>query len=449
MLDAIIVTATALLAAKVAWGLIALSLTIRHLKTTERKAIRAEGAEKCRIYILVPLLEEQQRLSPFLQTFGKLLAQFPCLNLVLVTTEREKIERHHDGTRCTTEEALLNEPAVQSLPHERFFHFHYPGDNKTLSQQINFAINAMWSNGDACERSDYILIYNADSLIDEKTIERFFDCVRREKRVVQQSALFFRNMEQMLASRSYIAVADALLQSRWTLEREIPRYLIQSRCMRWIPTVVSRHWQVHCVGHGLLIQASLLQQLGGMPEPVYGLEDSALGFALGVRGIPIAPLGVLENADAATSFRSLLRQKSTWVRATWGTLEYAVQAWRQGERRDVATAYAVQGLYNSLKWSFGVPAFLTILWFAYGGRFFGPLLVLYLLYCYLPLSIVLTVWRRQPPNMFPRVPMFKLLPAFAVYVLAPVAHGLAGALGFGKVAAQLVTGHSFRQGKTA
>jgi hypothetical protein len=277
---------------------------------------------------------------------------------------------------------------------------------------------------------------------------RFLDFVRRETRVVQQSALFFRNVEQVLARRSYVAVADALFQSRWTLEREIPRYLIQARHIRCIPSFVARYWQVHCVGHGLLIQASLLQQLGGIPEPLYGLEDSALGFALGVRAIPIVPLGILENADAASNLRSLIRQKSAWVRATWGTVEYAVQAWRQGERKDVATVYAIQGLYNSLKWSFGLPAFLTILWLAHGGEFFAPLTILYFLYCYLPLSIVVAVLRRQPQNMFPRVPMLKLMPVFAVYILAPVVHGLSGALGLGKIVAQLTTGSSFRQGKT-
>jgi hypothetical protein len=448
MLDAIILAATVLLAAKVVWAIVALSMTAWHLKAAGKTPIRKAIARNSRIYILVPLLREQQRLPALLNTFRGLLEQFSCLKLVLVTTERETIESHDYGAPYTTAEMLSDRHMISSLPSERFFHFHYPDNNQTLGPQINFAIDEVWSMGEADQSDDYILIYNADSLVDDKTMKMFLDFVSQEARVVQQSALFLKNIQQMVTKMSYLAAADALFQSRWTLEREIPRYLIQARRIQCIPSFVARYWLVHCVGHGLLIHAPLLQALGGIPEPRYGLEDSALGFALGVRDIPIAPLGILESADASTNLRSLIRQKSTWVRATWGTLEYAVQAWRQGERRDVAAAYAVQGLYSGLKWSFGMPAFLVILCLAQGGAFFAPLIALYLLYCYLPLSVVVALWRRQPSNVFPRVSMLKLLPVFAVYIFTPAVHGLSGALGFGKIVAQLITRSGFRQAKT-
>jgi hypothetical protein len=448
MLDAIVLAATLLVAAKVAWGIVALSMTARHLKMAGEETPRTVNVLGSRIYVLIPLLREQARLPALLKTFGGLLAQFSCLRLVLVTTERETTESHLYGARRTTAEMLSDAHMISLLPPERFFHLHYPGNNQTLGQQSNFAIHAIWSKGEADQNGDYILTYNADSLIDDKTIRAFIDFVNQETRVVQQSALFLRNIEQLVTKKSYLAAADALFQSRWTLEREVPRYLIQARLIRCIPSVLARYWQVHCVGHGLLIHAPLLQTLGGIPEPMYGLEDSALGFALGVRGIPIAPLGVLENADAATDLRSLIRQKSTWVRATWGTLEYAIEAWRQGQRGDVAAAYAVQGLYTALKWSFGAPAFLVIVGLAYGGVLFAPLIALYFLYCYLPLSIVLVQWRRQQANIFPRVSMLKLTPVLAVYVLTPAIHGLSGILGFGKIVAQLATRRSFRQAKT-
>jgi len=131
--------------------------------------------------------------------------------------------------------------------------------------------------------------------------------------VIQQSSLFLKNINDILKNRAFLAAGDAIFQSRWTLVREMPRYLIGSGRLRFVPTLLSKNWYAHCVGHGLLIQAAVLDRVGGFPTPSVGLEDSALGFNLRSRGIQVTPISILENGDAAESLTSLIRQKASWV----------------------------------------------------------------------------------------------------------------------------------------
>jgi len=132
--------------------------------------------------------------------------------------------------------------------------------------------------------NDYLLIYNADSAVDAFSIHAMVKGIQAGSPVIQQSSLFLKNINDILKNRAFLAAGDAIFQSRWTLVREMPRYLIGSGRLRFVPTLLSKNWYAHCVGHGLLIQAAVLDRVGGFPTPSVGLEDSALGFNLRSRG---------------------------------------------------------------------------------------------------------------------------------------------------------------------
>lgn len=328
MLRLVLIVGVIFFAVKVLWSVVAVGTALRYLRRGVSFAESASGDESGRIFIVIPLLREQARLSELIARFGSFLGVCKCLRLVLVTTQREEMEAA-DSQVVATRQLITSSVAFDLLPADRRFHFRYPDESHTVSQQMSYAIGQLLDSG-AAKPQDYVLFYNADSTVDLGAIEIFVKYAQRRVSVVQQSALFLQNYNTLLRTSSYLAAGDALFQSGWTLAREIPRYLIGSGLVKWVPSVISGRWFAHCVGHGLLVRIETLLELGGLPPLLYGLEDGFVGYQLRAMGVAIVPMTVLERADAAPDVRTLLRQKSQWVRGPLGTIEYFLIAWRRG-----------------------------------------------------------------------------------------------------------------------
>jgi hypothetical protein len=204
------------------------------------------------------------------------------------------------------------------------WHYHHPDPQAGMVQQINLAARAETARLTAVgieQARLWIAVYNADSRPDPPTLPAAAAIIGRGQRlgrpvqVVQQSALFTANLPSLPGGgRGAFLTGAALLQSRWTLAREIPRLSRQARQAgsRWWPRLA------HCVGHGLFVNAAALATLGGLPETTMN-EDLAFGYLACAAGIPIYPLPLLEWADAPETVTGSIRQARQWF---WSYVEY-------------------------------------------------------------------------------------------------------------------------------
>jgi len=135
---------------------------------------------------------------------------------------------------------------------------------------------------------------------------------------MQQSALFTTNLHVFPpGAQGAVLAGAALLQSRWTLAREIPRLRRQARRrgVRW-PRLA------HCVGHGLFVRGDEFLASGGLPtEPMN--EDLAFGYFACASGTPIDPMPLLEHGDSPATLAGVVRQARQWF---WSYAEYPLFA---------------------------------------------------------------------------------------------------------------------------
>ncbi len=432
---------------KIVADIIAFELSTRHILSApqiEQDDVEAWATGSRRLHIVIPLLNEQNRFDELAAQFQRILEEYPYTTLNFVTTARELIA--DQDNKITTMGLIDRFIFVQEAKfRERIRRMHYPNVNQTIVEQLNYGLRVVLKqSGDR----DFVLFYNADSVISPDDIGLFArEICDHQPAAIQQSALFLNNFEALINNGQFICAADAIFQSRWTLYREIPRYLFSSHNSLGIPISIRRLVFQHCTTHGLAVNVKVMRKLGGFPVTRFGLEDSAVGFALGVRHLQIRSLSSLENADAATNVRSLIMQKSTWVRAAWGTIEYYFDAIRSQANQLTAFAFLLQGVYMSLKWSLGIPLFIVALVWA-DSTTRTVLIIGYLGMAYIPYLQIYFLWRKLPQDTFPIVSLGEYLRVAPAMLGAPFVHGTVGLLGLVRLIKQVVLRESFKQIKT-
>ncbi len=382
--------------------------------------------------VLVPLLREQARVAGLLDRWEKLLAAHSQLSLVVLTTAREQVES--EGDRHGTVQALRIDGRLETWSWAgRARHLHYPSFNRTYGEQVRWGVQQIRA---LCAAEDYVLIVNADSRIDANGMQELLACTAEGGECAQQSAMFLANFAQLRP----LPAAEALLQSTWTIETELFRYLAGSGAVRWVPARLASVWYQHTVGHGLLISVGVLDGIGGFPSPAVGLEDSALGYRIRAQHRSVRPLRRLELADAPSSLRSLLRQRATWVRGPLGALGYCPASSR--ERVLVA-----QAVYDGGKWALTLPAICAeILLLGRRDRLLWALVFLARRYT------TLTLMLRSLPSFsdygLKEPPASKLATAVFLYPLAVLSYGAGGLRGALEMLSEWVTGNPRIQPRT-
>jgi hypothetical protein len=173
----------------------------------------------------------------------------------------------------------------------------------------------------------YLAQYTADSRPDPDTltvaarrISDLHQAAGQPPRVLQQSALFLANLPTFpTGPAGWYLTGAALLQSRWSLAREIPTW----RHHRHPPATrigLPLRWPryAHCTGHGLFLHAATFLGWGGLPTRTMN-EDLALGFLASAAGVPIDPVPAVEWADSPTTPAEVIRQKRQWF---WSYVDY-------------------------------------------------------------------------------------------------------------------------------
>ena len=134
---------------------------------------------------------------------------------------------------------------------------------------------------------------------------------------IQQSSIFIRV--------SIARLINEARRVRWfaALTRRAPRL---ARAMRPVFEFCFRRSQI-CLGHNQFVRLDVLQALGGFPTSG-ATEDSTLGYALGVRGLLMAPLPLLELVDLPETREKMVRQNARWYKGVLDDVPFLWRAWR-------------------------------------------------------------------------------------------------------------------------
>jgi cellulose synthase/poly-beta-1,6-N-acetylglucosamine synthase-like glycosyltransferase len=141
--------------------------------------------------------------------------------------------------------------------------------------------------------------------------------VRGRVCAVQQSSIFIRVSIARLINERRRIEAFARLQAR------APRV---GRLLRPIFELCFRRSQI-CLGHNQFVRLDVLQGLGGFPTSGV-TEDSTLGYALGARGVLMAPMPLLELVDMPETNAGMIRQNARWYKGVLDDVAFLRGVWR-------------------------------------------------------------------------------------------------------------------------
>src|SRR3989442_12949008 len=142
--------------------------------------------------------------------------------------------------------------------------------------------------------------------------------VRGRVCAVQQSSIFIRvSIARLISERRRV---------QWFagLARRVPRV---ASLVRPLFELSFRRSQI-CLGHNQFVRLDTLQSLGGFPASG-ATEDSRLGYALGARGILIAPLPMLEMNDLPETTEKMVRQNARWYKGVLDDVPFLWATWRE------------------------------------------------------------------------------------------------------------------------
>ena len=412
------------------WHIYCVHASLQELKNRRRHPTFSEGNEASGVAVVVPMLDEADQLDDFLDHWSRIMITAPEMQLCVVTTEREATEAP-SGER-TWDALQRNDLWNLFVAAARAHWIHYPVSNRTYGEQLRWALAELDRILDVSVTHFYIS--NADSRIAPAGVDEIVGLANERVACAQQSTVFLGNIDRL----SWVAAGEALYQSRWTFEREIFRYTVGAGGIPWIPAGVARRWYQHAVGHGLLLAREYYRELGGLPEPKYGLEDAALGFKIRLSGGKVIPFSTLECGAAPSSLAELQRQRSTWVRGPLCSFEYG---------SGVAASYlALQGTYDGLKWSMGLPIKMAAMLFlpkssrawALAGLALG---------LFGPLARVLLALPSMDLDVEP-VHRGHLVRAVSAYCLAPLSYWAGGFKGLVLLVADISRGSEWTQERT-
>ncbi len=142
--------------------------------------------------------------------------------------------------------------------------------------------------------------------------------VRGRVCAIQQSSIFIRvSIARLISERRRL---------RWfaALAGHAPGL---ARVVRPVFELCFRRSQI-CLGHNQFVRLDTLQGFGGFPTSG-ATEDSRLGYALGARGILIAPLPMLEMNDLPETTEKMVRQNARWYKGVLDDVPFLWATWRE------------------------------------------------------------------------------------------------------------------------
>lgn len=290
----------------VAWGLLFiqfifdLSILLGLLFFDDKTVIKNQNEHRCNkgkrkstVYLFIALFNESKGIKNTLDWFSKFLSS--DVQLVLVTTEKEKRVFGENKTLQRIN-SLLSLSNYASLP---ITVVNYPFLKGNKGAQLNYAIRQL----DKLMPDDYILVYDADSRPDLKSIDELSRIIQTKRpNVIQQSSLYIGNYD---VSSPYMKV-EALFESIRVMGLERRNYLLKKAKKRGISPFC------YCVGHGMCFRVAFLKQIGLFPEPN---EDVPIGIKVALLGESIEPMVTKDYCNVTNSVKMLFFQAGNWIKA--------------------------------------------------------------------------------------------------------------------------------------
>lgn len=307
-----------------------------------------------RIYVLIPVLDEAERIEKTVEYFIDNFQHLIKFNIVLISTEREfdlfnyktkvlldrlasisypqkiiefvylktgiRLGDEYDNISIIRDRArnliikrrnTIDVIREISRNNRAVKIFHYPESDGKMANQLNYAINKIINENDDCNSRDIFCVYNADSRPHPKT----FDWVLRvfnssNVKVFQQYGNYLKNIYDFEGTiKSKILISAALWQTRWSIGFEIYNALRQ---LKFQDKKLSLNYPLnYCIGHGLFFTKDIYQCLGGFNEQMHN-EDAIMGLELSYLGELIMPIPYFDESETPNSIIGLYKQKSNW-----------------------------------------------------------------------------------------------------------------------------------------
>ncbi len=353
-----------------------------------------------RFIILIPVLREQNIIH---KTLGRFTVLKNIEKVIFITTEKENLERGEHGK--TTFEILQKEKEL----YKNVEVIHYPHTNGVMSHQLNYACKILEEQN----YDGFVLVYNADSVIDQNTIDEFQEYIQNNQsaNVIQQSAVFIDNYTQYPNTfLGDILRATALYQSRWTFAHELYRLRNQ---LNGKDTLFQECG--HVVGHGLCVKFKTLKNIGYFPTETPN-EDMPLGFLLRLSSEKIHVLPMLEICESPRTIKSVIKQYTSWF---YGVIYYPIYfkiAVRKYPHKIFqALIWSTLNTGRALVWLFTTYAwlFLFITAFFFNWMSLVMVILLFVMYSIGNNYIILVRLKKQYPTYFENGTGIKRIPGLS------------------------------------
>lgn len=344
--------------------LVFINRSLKYFHDEKKSGLIKNFMSKRKIYIIIPVLREQNRIIHTLQYFIKLTKKFKNVYIIIVTTQREK----KSCVSSRTTEEIVNNYIKSNYLENKIFCINYKNTHGYMAHQLNFGVDFIEIR-ENLNSNPIVAIYNADSRPHPKTFNWIINQLKKVNQnfIFQQSAVFLNNYHCLDKNKnnfkSLFLKTNAILQSRWTLSHELPRLLRQN----YGKPFIKRYANAHCVGHGLFIDYKSLLKIGRFPETTV-TEDLFLGYLIRAHGLSIKPVPFLENADSPEKFIGALKQKFIWF---WGPMSYYdyYKYFRDNFKKEHLknklrpVILMAQGLMTGLAWLLSGPIILYLLFY--------------------------------------------------------------------------------------
>lgn len=251
-----------------------------------------------KLIIAIPVLREQKCIEKTIEHFCNITSD---IKIVIITTEKE-IYEYKNKKIITTQDIVKN----KILPkYKNVYCINYPKETGYMADQLNYLIDNLhnlnileqnYSNKDI-----YLAIYNADSKPSKNTFNEIIEKINEGNLVIQQYSYCFKNYEKL----NSLLKGFALYQSSFEIKTGLINTYLKSKFL-----------YTHVVGHGLVINLKLLNDLNNF-NTKFWCEDIYLSMQLKFKNIKIAPLLTLENIETPETLSSLIKQNSVWFNTTW------------------------------------------------------------------------------------------------------------------------------------
>jgi hypothetical protein len=332
------------------------------------------------------------------------------LHVVVITKEEEARAPHPLMEACTAE--IVRRFRAELPPwQQKMLTLHVmPGPGRKASQ-LNWALrpeSLAAVLGDSYDPARvYVGVSDADSIPD-RNVYRWIaaDVLGAGGSLAYQGVTLSLSNFERLNHRGRVC---AIQQSSIFIRVSIARLINERRRIRWFAAFARRapalarlarpvfefcfrRSQI-CLGHNQFVRLDTLQSLGRFPTSG-ATEDSTLGYALGARGILLAPLPLLELNDLPESTDKMVRQNARWYKGVLDDTSFLWQTWRT-QPTPYNLAQLLRHVGNKVvEWPIaaGVYPLIGFLGWHLAYRFSGDPALFVLGIAFPSLSLGLTIW---------------------------------------------------------